>query len=78
METEHRTTAEPNFRTAAQAEWPPRGSIVGYTDELNQGAAQLSRAFFYVCACINNALTTRHPVPVAAYLPDRHPSLPGL
>jgi len=66
METEIRTTAEPNFRTAAQAGWPPRGSIVGHTDELNQEAAQLSREFSCVCACINNALTIRHPVPFAA------------
>ena len=66
METEIRTSPETKLQLAALAEWPPRGSIVGHTDELNQGAAQLSRAFFYVCACINNALTTRHPVPVAA------------
>jgi len=46
METEIRTSPETKLQLAALAEWPPRGSIVGHTDELNQGAAQLSRAFF--------------------------------
>ena len=46
METEIQTSPELNPQVAALAEWPPRGSIVGHTDELNQGAAQLSRAFF--------------------------------
>jgi len=51
------------LQVAALAEWPLRGSIVGHTDELNQGVEQ---GIFYVCDCINNALTTRHPVPFAA------------